>query len=109
MCAQVGRPQEHSHEDDPNERRIMRESLAEVWAKLRQEHDELRVKMHLGTMEAKEEWDELEKKWQRFESKAAEAKDQVVETSREVSEGVELIAKELGAAYHRIRDGLRES
>ena len=87
----------------------MKENLAEVWAKLRQEHDELRVKMHLGTMEAKEEWDELEKKWQRFESKAAEAKDQVVETSREVSEGVELIAKELGAAYHRIRDGLRES
>ena len=85
-----------------------KENLAEVWAKLRQERDELRVKMHLGTMEAKEEWDELEKKWQRFESKAAEAKDQVVETSREVGEGVELIAKELGAAYHRIRDGLRD-
>ncbi len=88
---------------------ISKENLAEVWAKLRQERDELRVKMHLGTMEAKDEWDELEKKWQRFESKAAEAKDQVVETSREVGEGVELIAKELGAAYHRIRDGLRES
>ena len=87
---------------------ISKENLAEVWAKLRQERDELRVKIHLGTMEAKEEWDSLEKKWQRFESRAVEKKDEVVETSRDVGEGVELIAKELGAAYRRIRDGLRE-
>ncbi len=88
---------------------ISKENLAEVWTKLRQERDELRVKIHLGTMEAKEEWDEVEKKWQRFESKAAEKKDELVETSRDIGEGVELIAKELGAAYRRIRDGLRES
>ncbi len=88
---------------------ISKENLAEVWAKLRQERDELRLKIHLGTMEAKEEWDEVEKKWQRFESKASEKKDELVETSRDIGEGVELITKELGAAYRRIRDGLRES
>ena len=88
---------------------ISKENLAEVWTKLRQERDELRLKIHLGTMEAKEEWDEVEKKWQRFESKASEKKDELVETSRDIGEGVELIAKELGAAYRRIRDGLRES
>ncbi len=87
---------------------INKEDLSEAWGKLRQERDELKVKMHLGTMEAKEEWDELEKKWQRFESKAADAKDQVVETSREVGEGAQLIVKELREAYRRIRDGLRE-
>ena len=87
---------------------ISKEDLAEVWAKLRQERDELRLKIHLGTMEAKEEWDEVEKKWQRFESKASEKKDELVETSRDIGEGVELITKELGAAYRRIRDGLRE-
>ncbi len=90
-------------------KRISKENLAEALDKLRQERDELRVKIHLGTMEAKEEWEELEKKWQRFESKAADAKDSVVETSRDVGEGAQLIAKELGAAYRRIRDGLRES
>jgi hypothetical protein len=87
---------------------ISKEDLAEVWAKLRQERDELRVKIHLGTMEAKEEWEELEKKWQHLESRAAEKKDEVVEASREVGEGVQLIVKELGAAYQRIREGLRE-
>ena len=88
---------------------ISKENLAEVWAKLRQERDELRVKIHLGTMEAKEEWEELERKWQHLESRAAEKKDEVVEMSHGVGEGVELIAKELGAAYRRIREGLRES
>jgi hypothetical protein len=87
---------------------ISKEDLAEVWTKLRQERDELRVKIHLGTMEAKEEWEELEVKWKHLESRAAEKKDEVVEASREVGEGVQLVAKELGAAYHRIREGLRE-
>ena len=64
---------------------IRKEDLADVWAKLRQERDELRVKIHLGTMEAKEEWEELEGKWQHLESRAAEKKDEVVEASREVT------------------------
>ena len=87
---------------------ISKENLTEVCAKLRKERDELRVKLHLGTMEAKEEWEGLEKKWQHFESQLGEKKDDVVEASREVSEAVGLIAKELGAAYRRIREGLRE-
>jgi SMC interacting uncharacterized protein involved in chromosome segregation len=87
---------------------ISKENLTEVCARLRQERDELRMRIHLGTMEAKEEWEELEKKWQHFESQLAEKRDEVVEASRGVSEAVELIAKELGAAYRRIREGLRE-
>jgi hypothetical protein len=87
---------------------ISKENLTEVCTRLRKERDELRVKLHLGTMEAKEEWEGLEKKWQHFESQLGEKKDEVVEASREVSEAVELIAKELGAAYRRIREGLRE-
>lgn len=87
---------------------VSKENLAEIWAKLRQERDELRVRIHLGTMDAREEWEELEEKWRDLESRLAEKKDEVVEVSREVGEGVELIAKELGAAYQRIREGLRE-
>ena len=88
---------------------IDKDDLAKIAAKLRAERDELRVQMHLATMEAKEEFEELEKKWQRFEPKLAEAKDEVVETSRTVGAGLEVIAEELGAAYRRIRERLRES
>ena len=41
---------------------IDKENLGELRDKLRQERDELRLKIHLATMEAKEEWEELEEK-----------------------------------------------
>jgi uncharacterized phage-like protein YoqJ len=88
---------------------ISKERLAEVVARLRQERDELRLKVHLGTMEAKEEWDELERKWQTLESQLAEAKEEAVQRAREARANVELVADELEAAYRRIREGLRMS
>ena len=83
---------------------IDKERLAEVVAKLKQERDELRLKAHLGTMEAKEEWRELEGKWQTLESRLAEAKGEAAEKAREAKANVGLIAEELEAAYRRIRD-----
>jgi hypothetical protein len=88
---------------------IDKEDLAQIAAKLKEERDELRVRMHLASMEIKDEWEELEKKWQHLEPKLAEAKDEVVETSRAVGAGLEVIAEELGAAYRRIRERLKES
>ncbi|MCZ6867953.1 MAG: hypothetical protein O7G84_00445, partial [Gammaproteobacteria bacterium] len=71
--------------------------------------DELRVQIHLATMEAKDEWEELEKKWQQLEPRLAQAKDGIVETSRTVGAGLEVVAEELGAAYRRIRERLTGS
>lgn len=88
---------------------IDKEDLAQIAAKLKEERDELRVRMHLASMEIKDEWEELEKRWQHLEPKLAEAKDEVVETSRAVGAGLEVIAEELGAAYRRIRERLKES
>jgi hypothetical protein len=84
-----------------------KEHAAELTANLRKERDQLRLKIHLGSMEAKEEWDELEKKWRHLESRLAHAKDEVAETSRGVSDSIGLIVDELGTAYGRIREGLR--
>lgn len=83
-----------------------KEKFEEVIAKLKTERDELRVKAHLGTMEAKEEWAELEKKWQRLESRLGQAKDDVTETSKGIGEGFDVVADELKAAYERIRGRL---
>ncbi len=88
---------------------IDKEDLAQIAAKLKEQRDELRVQIHLATMEAKDEWDELEKKWQHLEPKLAEAKDGVVETTRTVGAGLEVVAEELGAAYRRIRERLKGS
>lgn len=85
---------------------INRERLTEILARLKQERDELRLKIHLGTMEAKEEWGELEEKLQTLESRLSEAKDDAMEKAGDVRSNVQFVADELQAAYRRIRDGL---
>ena len=85
---------------------IGKERVAEIVGKLRQERDELRLKLHLGTMEAKEEWDELEGKWQTLESRLAESREEAAQKAREARSKVTVIANELEAAYRRIREGL---
>jgi hypothetical protein len=85
---------------------ISKERLADLVAKVKQERDELRLKVHLGSMEAKEEWKELEGKWQKLESRMSETKQEAADKAREARANVALIADELGAAYRRIRDGL---
>lgn len=87
---------------------ISKEGLASLVGKLKQERDELRLKIHLGTMEAKEEWSGLERKWETLETRLAEAKDGAAERAREARDKVELVTDELAAAYRRIREGLRE-
>lgn len=70
--------------------------------KLKTERDELKLKMHLGSMEVKEEFEEAEKKWQQVKVKAADIADDAVETSEEYIDKARIIGEELKEAYHRI-------
>jgi len=85
-----------------------KEQLEELVTKLKQERDELRVKAHLGTMDAKEEWAELEKKWHRLETEFAESKQDVTEKAQAMQAKAQVVAGELKDAYHRIRERLQE-
>jgi phage shock protein A len=71
--------------------------------KLRQERDELRLKLHLGKAELKDEWETLERKWEQLEARMAGARDEAREASKEVGAALGLLADELGEAYKRIR------
>lgn len=75
--------------------------------KARQVRDELRLKAHLGTMEARDEWDDLEHKWEEMY--------QELNANEHVAKGkakVEKLAGEIKAGYGRlmatIRDGADE-
>ena len=83
--------------------------LKSVIDKLRTERDELRVQIHLASMEAKQEWDELEKKWDAFEQRLGNAKDTVVETTSDIGEGIEIVADEIKSAYARIRQRINDN
>ena len=57
----------------------------------------LRVKIHLGSMEAKEEFEEAEKKnGKKLKAKASALSDNIAESSHEMTDTAKVIAEELG-------------
>ena len=68
---------------------------------LKQLRDEIQLKIQLGSMEARDEWHELEQRWQEFSDKA-----ELEKTSEGLSSALSLLGEELKAGYHRIKKGL---
>ncbi len=83
-----------------------KDGLDDLIATLRQQRDELLVQMHLAKAEARDEFRELEKKWQHIETKLEKAGGEARESATDVRAAVELVARELGRAYDRIKKAL---
>ena len=80
--------------------------MDELLARLRTERDELRVQLHLFKAEAREEWDEMERRWERFEAKAKKAGEAAAESGEDILDAGRQLAEEIGKAYQRIRKSL---
>lgn len=76
------------------------ESLKEMLQSLKQDRDELRVKVELAKMEAREDWQEVEEKWHNFEQK-------IKGVGEESIHSAEKIGQEISEAYQRIRKTLK--
>lgn len=76
--------------------------------KLQSERDEIKLKLHLASMEAKEEFEEAEKQWSHLKVKAAEIADESVETSEEYINKAKIVGEELKEAYNRISTRLSD-
>jgi len=74
--------------------------------KLQVDRDEINLKLHLASMEAKDEFAKAEKQWVQFKAKAVEIADETKETSEEVIAKTKIVAEELKAAYQRIKQRL---
>ena len=70
--------------------------------KLKSERDELKLKLHLASLEAKEEFEEADKHWDTLKNKAAEIADESKETSEEYIAKAKIVGEELKDAYSRI-------
>ena len=80
----------------------------DVLAKLKQERDELALKMHLGKKEAAAEWEKLEAKWHEIKARnMPPMKEAVDESSVGVGLALELAAEELRKGYEKIRNLLQ--
>lgn len=79
-----------------------------LMAKLNVEREELQLKLHLASMEAKDEFSEVDKQWQQIKHKASEIADESIETSEEFIAKAKIVGEELKESYHRIAKRLSE-
>ena len=70
---------------------------------LKQQRDELRVKLHLAKAEAKDEWARLEKQWEEMRPKLEAAKEEAGKTAESVGTALGLAVEELKKGYERLR------
>ena len=89
----------------------MSDKFEDLIETLKQQRDELKLKMHLGSLEAKEEFEALEKKWDHWTAEAkAQAKPlrEVMEDSaKNVGTALDLVLDEVKQSYEKIKDELK--
>ncbi|WP_163339402.1 hypothetical protein [Desulfopila sp. IMCC35008] len=86
----------------------LNEDFSKLADRLKTERDELKLKMHLASMEVKEEFEEAEEKWGHVKLKASDIADEAVETSDEYIAKAKIIGEELKETYRRIAKRLSE-
>jgi predicted nucleic acid-binding Zn-ribbon protein len=67
---------------------------------LQRQRDELRLKLHLGKAEARDAWEELERKWEHLRARSEPMREALSESSKEVG-------KEVGKAAHDLAEEIR--
>jgi len=75
------------------------ESVAEL-------RDDLKVRVHLGEMEARDQWQKLEPKWWELQRKVAAVERASAGAVQEITTAANLLIEELFKGYNRIRQAL---
>lgn len=83
-------------------------SLADGISKLKQERDELKVQMHLASMEAKDEYERVSGKLDELCGQYEPVKDAVEETAGNLLAAFGMVADELKVGYERVRKSVSD-
>ena len=86
----------------------LREEFDKLVDKVKTERDELNLKLHLASMDAKEELKDADKKWAQLKEKASAIADDAVDTSEEYIAKAKIVGEELKETYSRITKRLSE-
>lgn len=81
---------------------IDKKRIDEMLAELKQEGEELRIKLNLAKMEARDEWQSLEAKLTKLESKAKELGGATAEASLDVAAAAMLLGEEIRDGFKKI-------
>jgi chromosome segregation ATPase len=90
------------------ESRDWKQRLQEMIEKLQQERDELRVKLHLGKAEARDELARLDKKLDELKGRARVARGEAGEALEDIEEAAKTLWGEIRDGYARVRKSLAE-
>jgi len=85
-----------------------KEDFENLLNKLNTEREEINLKLHLASLEARDEFEQAEKQWQQVKNKAAEIADESKETSEEFIAKAKIVGEELKETYQRITKRLAE-
>ncbi|MCA9141033.1 MAG: hypothetical protein KDB00_29890 [Planctomycetales bacterium] len=86
----------------------IRSALSEVISKLKQERDELKLQMHLASMDAKDEYDRISDKVDQLTAQYEPMTDAVEDAADNVFSALGLAADELKIGYQRVRKAISE-
>ncbi|MDH5184540.1 MAG: hypothetical protein OEX12_11690 [Gammaproteobacteria bacterium] len=84
----------------------VKDEVKEILADLKQLRDELKLQLHLAKDEVREQWEPVEKKFQKFEGQAEHVGSAAKDASTDVVEAAKLLGEEVKKAFTKIRDSL---
>jgi uncharacterized coiled-coil DUF342 family protein len=73
---------------------------------IRQQRDELQLKIHLAGMEVQDEWETLEEKWDELVNKSMQLKKQLDPTLDDINVAYSLLEDELKKGYEKLKRAL---
>ena len=82
--------------------------LDDVIRKLKQERDELKLQMHLASMDAKDEYERVSGKVDELTDQYEPVKDAVEETADNIFAALGMVADELKVGFQRVRKAITE-
>lgn len=87
---------------------MIKDSLEETFEELKQKREELAIQVKLGSMEARDEWEELEEKMQDMERKWHQFQQEVdlSETAESIGTAMKLLGSEIKNGYRKLKDAL---
>ena len=83
-------------------------ALDDLINKLKQERDELKLQVHLASMDAKDEYNRISDKVDQLSAQYDPVKDAVEETAENVFSALGMVADELKAGFQRVRKAVSE-
>jgi predicted nucleic acid-binding Zn-ribbon protein len=80
-----------------------RKQLERELDNMRGVRDELRVRLHLGGAELRDQWEDLERGWQHLEGRLKVLGNESDEVVSEIGETLHVLAEQLRSGYERIK------